>query len=452
MQLVDDVLGGERTLVMVASRDSELDEPGPDALYEVGVVGVVARMLKIPDGTMRILVQATERVRIGDYVTEQPYLVARIEALPDVVEPSPELEALTRNVQRTFSEIIEQIPYLPEELQLAVTNIDEPSALSHLIAGALRIPTAEKQQLLEEVDVTRRLRRLSELLARELEVIQLGFADPVAGRVGDGEGPARVLPARAAEGDPARARRGGRDPGRGQRAARADRRGGAAGGRAEGGRPRALAARAPAACRGRVRRDPHLPRVAGRAAVVADHRGQPRRRARPRGARRRPLRPRAGQGPDPRVPRGPQPESGIPRPDPLLHRPARGRQDEPRPLDRPGARARVRAHLGRRGPRRGGDPRPPPHLHRRDAGDDHPRPARRRHPQPGVHDRRDRQDGRRLPRRPVERDARGARPGPERDASATTTSTCPSTSPRCCSSPRRTRRTRFRRRCSIAWR
>ena len=106
--------------------------------------------------------------------TEEPYLVARIEELGDEVDPSPELEALTRNVQRTFSEIIEQIPYLPEELQLAVTNIDDPSALSHLIAGALRIPTAEKQELLEETDVTRRLRRLSELLARELEVIQLG--------------------------------------------------------------------------------------------------------------------------------------------------------------------------------------------------------------------------------------------------------------------------------------
>src|SRR5919204_4248744 len=131
-------------------------------------------MLKIPDGTIRILVQGTQRVRLGPYVAEEPYLVARIEEMPDVVEPSPELEALTRNVQRTFSEIIEQIPYLPEELQLAVANMDEPSALSHLIAGALRISTEEKQELLEQVDVTRRLRRLSEILARELEVIQLG--------------------------------------------------------------------------------------------------------------------------------------------------------------------------------------------------------------------------------------------------------------------------------------
>jgi ATP-dependent Lon protease len=174
IKLVNDVLSGERMLVMVASKDSSAEEPGPDEVYRVGVVGVVVRMLKVPDGTIRILVQGTQRVRLGDFIAESPYLVARIEEMPDVADPSPELEALTRNVQRTFSEIIEQIPYLPEELQLAVTNVDEPSALSHLIAGALRISTAEKQELLEEVDVTRRLRRLSEILARELEVIQLG--------------------------------------------------------------------------------------------------------------------------------------------------------------------------------------------------------------------------------------------------------------------------------------
>jgi ATP-dependent Lon protease len=174
IKLVNDVLSGERTLALVASRDPQVEQPGPDQLYDVGVAGVVARMLKVPDGTIRILVQGTERIRLGDYVTEEPYLVARVEPLPDVMERTPELDALTRNVQRTFTEIIEQIPYLPEELQLAVTNIDDPSALAHLIAGALRIPTQEKQELLEEVDVSRRLRRLSEILARELEVIQLG--------------------------------------------------------------------------------------------------------------------------------------------------------------------------------------------------------------------------------------------------------------------------------------
>jgi ATP-dependent Lon protease len=174
IKLVDDVLGANRMLAMVAARDPEDEEPGPEGLFDVGVVGIVARMLKVPDGTLRILVQGTQRVRLGPYVAEEPYLVARIAELPDVVEEGPELEALSRNVQRTFSEIVEHIPYLPEELQMAVANIEDPAALGHLIAGALRISTEEKQELLEEVDVAARLRRLSQILARELEVVQLG--------------------------------------------------------------------------------------------------------------------------------------------------------------------------------------------------------------------------------------------------------------------------------------
>ncbi|HEU4976569.1 MAG TPA: endopeptidase La [Baekduia sp.] len=174
IQLVNDVLAGDRLLVMVASRNPELETPGPGDLHEVGVVGAVARMLKVPDGTLRILVQGAQRVRITGWEREVPYLAARVEELPDVVRESPELTALMRNVQETFSRIVEQVPYLPEELQLAVANIDDPSALSHLIAGSLRMRAEEKQELLEEVDVGRRLRRLAEVLARELEVISIG--------------------------------------------------------------------------------------------------------------------------------------------------------------------------------------------------------------------------------------------------------------------------------------
>jgi ATP-dependent Lon protease len=174
IQLVNDVLGGDRMLVMVASKDPEIESPGPDDLYRVGVAGVVARMLKMPDGTLRILVNGAQRVAIDDFTRTEPYLVARIHEEPDIIEDTPELEALVRNVQNTFASIIEDAPYLPEELQIAIANIDDPSTLAHMIAASLRIKTEEKQELLEEPDITRRLRRLSELLARELEVVELG--------------------------------------------------------------------------------------------------------------------------------------------------------------------------------------------------------------------------------------------------------------------------------------
>ncbi len=174
IRLVNDVLAGDRMLAMVASRDPENESPSAADLYGVGVVGTVARMLKVPDGSLRILVQGGQRVHVDGWESEDPYLVARVSEAPDQVREGPELTALTRNVQQTFSRIIEDVPYLPEELQLAVSNLEDPSALSHLIAGSLRIKTEDKQALLEELDVAKRLRRLSEILARELEVAEIG--------------------------------------------------------------------------------------------------------------------------------------------------------------------------------------------------------------------------------------------------------------------------------------
>jgi ATP-dependent Lon protease len=174
VELINAALGGDRSLAMVASRKTEAATPTPDDLYEVGVLGTVARMIRVPDGTLRVLIQGGQRIRIEKWVRTEPYLVAEIVEAPDVVDHTPELTALMRNVQHTFTDIIEQVPYLPEELQIMVANVDDPSVLAHLIAGALRIPTDEKQALLEELDVGKRLRRLSEILARELEVVAIG--------------------------------------------------------------------------------------------------------------------------------------------------------------------------------------------------------------------------------------------------------------------------------------
>src|SRR3954454_9107150 len=102
IELVNDVLAGNRMLVMVASKDPELEQPGPGDLYRIGVVGSIARMLKVPDGTLRILVQRAQRVEIDRWVQEKPYLAAEIAELPDSIAESPELTALSRNVQETF--------------------------------------------------------------------------------------------------------------------------------------------------------------------------------------------------------------------------------------------------------------------------------------------------------------------------------------------------------------
>ena len=174
IKLIDDVVAAERTLALVTVKNPEADPPGFDDLHEIGTLAVVHKLIKVPDGTLRILVQGTERVRLVEPAEDEPYLVARFEPLPDVVAETPELEALTREVQALFGRIIGLAAYLPEELQIAAANVDDPSALCHLVASTLRLKTDERQRLLEMVDVTERLRTVLVILNRELEVSELG--------------------------------------------------------------------------------------------------------------------------------------------------------------------------------------------------------------------------------------------------------------------------------------
>jgi ATP-dependent Lon protease len=174
IKLVDDVVGGDRLLALVTVRDEDADPPEWDDLYEIGTAAVVHKLIRVPDGTLRILVQGLRRVRLERRVLEDPYLVGEFVELPDALEETKEVEALTRNVQGLFARIIALVPYLPEELQVAAANVDDPSALCHLVASTLRLKTDEKQKLLELVDVEERLREVSLILNRELEVFELG--------------------------------------------------------------------------------------------------------------------------------------------------------------------------------------------------------------------------------------------------------------------------------------
>src|SRR5262245_55839574 len=174
IQLVDEVASGDRVLALVAVRNEDVETPGWDDLHEIGTAAVVHKLIRIPDGTLRILVQGVKRIRLDRRVQDEPYLVGEFSDVPEVVEESKELEALTRNVQNQFAGIIAALPYLPEELQIAAANIDDPTVLSYLIASTMRLKTGEKQQLLETANVEERLRAISAILSRELEVIELG--------------------------------------------------------------------------------------------------------------------------------------------------------------------------------------------------------------------------------------------------------------------------------------
>ena len=174
VRLVDDVVAGNRLVALVASKDSEVEQPGWDDLHEIGAAAVVQKMLRVPDGSLRILVQGIRRIRLIDKLQDEPYLAGRFIEVPDVYEETPQTQALSQNVQTLFARLIGLMPYLPEELALAAANVDDPSALCHLVASTLRLKTDEKQQLLELDDVEKRLRAVLVILNRELEVAELG--------------------------------------------------------------------------------------------------------------------------------------------------------------------------------------------------------------------------------------------------------------------------------------
>jgi len=174
IKLVDEAVSGDRMLALVTVRNEEAEVPGWDDLYETGTAAIVHKLIRVPDGTLRILVQGLQRIQLDRHVQDDPYLVGEFSQVPEVAEESKELEALTRNVQGLFARIIAAVPYLPEELQIAAANVDDPSALSYLVASTMRLKTGEKQQLLETADVEQRLRAISAILSRELEVIELG--------------------------------------------------------------------------------------------------------------------------------------------------------------------------------------------------------------------------------------------------------------------------------------
>src|SRR5262245_157926 len=174
IKLIEDAVDGERLVALVTVKHTEVEQPGWDDLYEVGTGAVIHTRHSVPAVTLRILRQGAGRIRLEERVGDDPYLLGRFEEVPDVVEETPEVDALTRNVQNLFARVIAAVPYLPDELEIAAANVDDPSALSYLVASTLRIKTDEKQELLETTDVGARLREISVILSRELEVVELG--------------------------------------------------------------------------------------------------------------------------------------------------------------------------------------------------------------------------------------------------------------------------------------
>ena len=173
LKLIDDLVAGDRLFAAVLQTNPDAAEPGPDELHSVGCVSRLSKMVKFPDGTVRVLVEGLWRIRLKEYAPPAPYLRAGYELLRDEAEDSVEMQAMLRNAHKQFDEIARISNSLSEQVKIAALNTEYPGHFADLIAANLGLPLAEKQKLLETVSVRERLQKLLPLLNREQEVLNL---------------------------------------------------------------------------------------------------------------------------------------------------------------------------------------------------------------------------------------------------------------------------------------
>ncbi|MGI9255223.1 MAG: LON peptidase substrate-binding domain-containing protein, partial [Thermomicrobiales bacterium] len=174
LRLIDAVMTGDRTVALVMQKDAEIEGAGPADCHTVGTIATIHQMMRVPDGSVRLAVQGVERMRILDWVSEDPYLVARVEKAPETIEDTVEVEALTRNTLDLFQRLVSLVAHLPDELVTAALNVDEPRHLVYLVATNLRMEPDERQQLLELDSVRDKLIQLNAFISKELDVLELG--------------------------------------------------------------------------------------------------------------------------------------------------------------------------------------------------------------------------------------------------------------------------------------
>ena len=174
IKLVDDVVLGNRIVGLVALKDPNVDEPGPDDVYPVGTVATIARFAKAPDSTIRLFVQGMERFKIVEFTQRDPYLMARVQVVPDVVEDGVEIQALMRNTVELFRRMSSLMPYIPEELIMATLSVEDPRQLVYLVSSYVRMDMTDAQAILESDNVSAKLQKLNVILNKELEVLELG--------------------------------------------------------------------------------------------------------------------------------------------------------------------------------------------------------------------------------------------------------------------------------------
>jgi ATP-dependent Lon protease len=177
VRLIDDAIADGKLIAVFTQRDAAVEEPSEQDLYQVGTATHIHKMFKLPDGSLRLIVQGLARLTLEELVSTQPYLRARVKAANDDTNADDRLEidALARNIKTNFQQVVSLSPLLSDDLQTLAVNITEPGRLADFIASSLTtISTAVKQEVLDTLDIRARMDNLNRILIKELEVLELG--------------------------------------------------------------------------------------------------------------------------------------------------------------------------------------------------------------------------------------------------------------------------------------
>ncbi|NLH15398.1 MAG: endopeptidase La [Phycisphaerae bacterium] len=172
-QLMKDVVPHQTIFGLVAQKNPDTEDPGPDDLYRVGTAASVLKIIQMPQGSLNVIVHAITRFQVVEFIGVKPYIKARVRPLEVTVKRSKKLLALMMNVKAIATRVIHLSPNVPDEAANLLESIDDASALADFLSATLAIPVPEKQSLLEQTDANKRLERISVALANQLEVLEL---------------------------------------------------------------------------------------------------------------------------------------------------------------------------------------------------------------------------------------------------------------------------------------
>jgi len=170
---LEEAMAQEKELVLAAQKKAKTNDPAAEDIFEVGTLGTIVQLLRLPDGTVKVLVEGKRRVKLRRFIPNEAFFMVEAEEIEEDIDPSVELEALVRSVHATFEAYVKLNKRIPPEMLVSVASIDDPSRLSDTIVAHLSLKLNDKQQLLETASPARRLEKLYELMQGEIEILQV---------------------------------------------------------------------------------------------------------------------------------------------------------------------------------------------------------------------------------------------------------------------------------------